>query len=266
MKTASGELSPFAETKSPRKGWSPNRWLGLITLVLGVHVALIFTFGTRISVTPRAVTNVPNLELAAGSGEWLMLNDPTLFALPRREGFAGPAWVEPPPVHGHMVDWTEKPRLLELSNELAGLGAVFGQFMQTNRFARFQFPMKPPAPLTMPLVPLEPPLVEASTLHVEGVLAKRLLLASMKLPSWPSDHLVAPSRVQVLVNAAGHVVSAVLLPPKNSGENRDADADQLALDLARATRFAPASGFAVGQLIFDWHTVAPIATNAPPIL
>ena len=266
MKTVCGELSPPGGTKFPGKGWSLSRWLLLIALVLAAHVALIFIFGTRKPITPLPVTNVPKLELAAGSGEWLTLNDPTLFALPRREGFAGPAWLEPPPLHVHMVDWTERPRLLELSNDLAkaALGASFSQFMQTNRFATFQFPMKPPAPMTMPLVPLEPALVKTSTLHVAGDLAKRPLLTAIKLPSWPDDQLIAPSRVQVLVNAAGGVISAVLLPSKNSGDIHDADADQRALDLARTARFAPASGFTVGQLIFDWHTIAPAATNAPP--
>jgi len=69
--------------------------------------------------------------------------------------------------------------------------------------------------------------------------------------------------VQVLVNAAGEVVSAILLPSNNPDEARDADADQRALAFARAARFAPASGLTVGQLIFDWRTIAPPATNAP---
>jgi hypothetical protein len=85
----------------------------------------------------------------------------------------------------------------------------------------------------------------------------------MKLPPWPYTDVIAPSKVQVLVNAAGDVVSAVLLPSGNPSEVHDADADRRALDLARAARFAPASGLTVGQLVFDWHTVAPPATNAP---
>ena len=80
--------------------------------------------------------NAPKLELAAGSSEWLMLNDPTLFALPSIEGFAGPAWVEPPPLIVHRKEWTEPPRMLQLP--VAELGAIFSQFMETNRFATFQ--------------------------------------------------------------------------------------------------------------------------------
>jgi hypothetical protein len=69
--------------------------------------------------------------------------------------------------------------------------------------------------------------------------------------------------VQVLVNGTGEVVSAVLLLSDNPGEVHDADADQRALELARAARFAPAPGLTIGKLIFDWCTVAPVATNAP---
>lgn len=263
MKTAAGESVSPGEVKPRRQGWPLSRWLLLIALVLAAHVALIFMFGTRKTVKSKPVTNVPELQLAANPGEWLALNDPTLFALPNREGFAGPAWLEPPPLHVHMPDWTEKPRWLELSNDTANLGAAFSGFMQTNRFVTFQFDVKPPAQLTVPVVPLEPAFAQTSALRIEGDLAKRPLLNSMKLTSWPYSDIIAPSKVLVLVNAAGEVVSAVLLPANNSSEVRDADADQRALELARAARFAPTSDLTIGKLIFNWRTVPPPATNAP---
>ncbi len=265
MNTASGELGASGEIRPrTRSSWPLSRWLLLILLVLAVHVALIFIFGARKPITPLAVTNVPRLALAAGSSEWLLLNDPTLFALPNVEGFAGPAWLEPPHVQFTQPEWTESPRWLELP---AGeLGAVFRQFMETNRFATLQFELKPPPRFTVPLVPLEPAFAESSTLRLEGDLARRPLLTPMKLPSWPYADVIASSKVQVLVNAAGGVVSAVLLPSAHSGEVRDADADQRALELARAARFAPASELTLGKLIFNWRTVPPPATNAPSAL
>jgi hypothetical protein len=257
MKTASGELSSSGERKPCGKGsWPLSRWLLLIVLVLAAHVALILTFGARKPVTPRVVTNVPELELATGSSEWLVLNDPTLFALPSREGFAGPAWLEPPRVEFHRQDWTEPPRWLPLP--VGELGTVFSQFMQTNRFAAFRFELKSPPQFTVPLVPLEPEFAKASTLRVEGSLTRRQLLTPMTLPSWPYADVLAPSKVQVLVNAAGDVVSVVLLSP--SGYD---PADQSALELARTARFTPSSGLTIGKLIFGWLTVAPAATNAP---
>jgi hypothetical protein len=262
MKTASGEPGASGETKiRTGSSWSLSRWLLLILLVLGAYIALIFIFGTRKPITPMAAKNAPKLELAAGSSEWLMLNDPTLFALPNIEGFAGPAWLEPPHVQFHQLEWTEPPRWLQLP---AGeLGAVFSRFMETNHFATLKFDLKPPPRFTVPLVPMEPQFAETSTLRIEGDIARRPLLTPIKLPLVPYTDVIGPSKVQVLVNAAGEVVSAVLLPSNNSGEVHDADADQRALELARAARFAPAADLTIGRLIFNWCTVPPPATNAP---
>ena len=262
MKTGSGDLSSAGEP-SPRSksSWRWSRWLLLIVLVLVVHVVLIFMFGGRKPMTPRAVTNAPKLALATRSSEWLLLNDPTLFALPNINGFAGPAWLEPPPLHFRRLEWTEPPRWLQLP--VGDLGAIFSEFMQTNVFAGFHFELTPPPRFTEPVVPLEPQFAQSSTFRVEGELVRRPLLTRMALTSWPYADVIAPSRVQVLVNAAGQVVSAVLLPSDNSGEVRDADADQRALELARAARFAPASGLTLGNLVFNWRTVALPATNAP---
>jgi hypothetical protein len=77
--------------------------------------------------------------------------------------------------------------------------------------------------------------------------------------------VVAPSVVQALVDAAGNVVSTVLLPSENGLEaaGHDDAADQRALELAGTLRFAPSSRLTFGKLIFNWHTVPPAATNAP---
>jgi len=100
----------------------------------------------------------------------------------------------------------------------------------------------------------------------------------MNLQSWPYADIISPSVVQVLVDAAGNVVSAVLLPSENSLEataSRDADADQCAVELARTARFAPlwpgagsvesspSIRLAVGRFIFNWQSVPPPATNPP---
>ena len=67
--------------------------------------------------------------------------------------------------------------------------------------------------------------------------------------------MIAPSKVQALVNTDGNVASAVLLESSSL-----ADADQRALQLVRNLRFAPASRLMFGEIIFTWHTVP---TNAP---
>ncbi len=262
MRTGSGDLSSAGESRPRGKSpWRLSRWLLLIVLVLAAHIVSIFIFGGRKPVTPRAVTNAPKLELARSSNEWLILNDPTLFALPHLAGFAGPMLRDQQIGQFHRQEWTEPPRWLQLP--VGDLGAIFGEFMQTNLFAGFRFELTPPPRFTEPAVPLEPQFAERSTFRVEGDLVRRSLLTPMELTSWPYADVIAPSRVQVLVNAAGHVVSAVLLPSDNSGEMRDADADQRALELARAARFAPASGLTLGTLVFGWRTIVPPATNTP---
>ena len=252
------QAAPEAPPRREPRGegsWSLRRWLTFIAFVFAVQVALIFAFGERKPITPRAVTSVPVLKLTVGSSEWLALNDPTLFALPNRKGFAGPAWLEPPRVEFHRLEWTEPPRWLPLP--VGELGATFSQFMQTNRFTTFQFELKPTPRFTVPKVLVEPATAKTSTLRIEGNLARRRLLTPMKLPSWPYADVIAPSKVQVLVNVAGNVVSVVLLPSDNPLETAghyDA-ADQRALELARAARFASSSNLTIGRLVFDWHTV-----------
>ena len=254
----------LAGTK-PSGGWSwtRNRWFTLIALIFTAHVLLLFVFDGRKQIVPRVVTNVPTLKLADNSSEWLALNNPTLFALPHQKDFASAIWLpahvlEPPPFH-----WTEPPRWLQLSAD--ELGLAFNQFMQTNRFADFELPLKPPVKLSTPELPGEPALEQTSMLQIQDDLAQRRLLDPMILPSWPYANVIAPSKVQVLVNEAGDVVSAVLLPPDNGFTAADQydRADQRAFELARASRFAPSSRLTVGRMIFNWHTVPPPATNAP---
>jgi TonB family protein len=248
-------------------GWPRNRWAVLIVLVFAMHVALIFAFGRQKPIVSRAVADVPALQLASGTNELLSLNDPSLFALPRPEDFAYSAWLQPQHVEFHRLEWTEPPRWLQFSGK--ELATVFNNFMETNHFASLQLELKPRLELSAPKnVPPEP-LAENSTLQIEGDLTQRPLLKPITLPSLPDNDVLMPSHVQVMVDATGHVASAALIT--SSGLD---DADDLALEFARALRFAPlpegigitsnpASRLTFGQLIFDWHTIPLSATNAP---
>jgi TonB family protein len=93
-------------------------------------------------------------------------------------------------------------------------------------------------------------------MQIEGALAERQLPAPISLTNWPFADLLSPGVVQVLVDAAGNVVSSVILTP--SGYDA---ADQRALAIARTLRFKPATSVAVGRITFNWHTVPP--TIAP---
>jgi hypothetical protein len=254
----------LGEPIPPSEGWSRQRWLTLIALVFAAHVGLIFIFGTKKEIVPRAVKNVPQLQLADNDNELIALDDPALFALPNAKDFVSAVWLKMPAIAPPDFRWTESPRWLALAD--GKLGATFTQFMQTNRFAAFQLDFKPPPKLSEPVSPVEPALAQTSTLQITGDLAQRRLLNHLDLPSWPYANVIAPSKVQVLVDSAGNVFSPVLLPPDNGFTAADyyAVADQRALELARTARFAPAPHATFGQLIFNWHTVPPNTnTNEP---
>lgn len=239
--------------------WSRRRWWTLIALVFTAHLGLIFALGDRKPVTPRPPAPAPMLRLAAESDELLALNDPTLFALPHRKGFAGTTWLQFTNVNFQPFRWTEPPRLLLLPVEK--LGGTFAQFMQTNQLAPFELEIKPASELTMPMTPEVGPVIALrSTLRMVGGLANRRLLAPPELPSQPATDLLTNSVAQVLVSADGNVISSTLLA--RSGSEK---ADLFALATARGARFEPwrngGTKLSVGTMIFEWHTVP--MTNAP---
>jgi hypothetical protein len=243
------------------EGWPRSRWLAVIALVFATHVALIFLFGEKKEIAPRVATNVPTLTFANGSDELLALNDPTLFALPQQGDLANAAWLKIHDVKQPSFRWTEPPRPLPLAVD--NLGMAFNRFMQTNFFSSAPLDFKPAAELSTPTLPIETALVQNSTMQIEGELASRQLPAQISLTNWPYADVIAPSKVQVLVDAAGNVVSTVLLPPDNdftAADYYDA-ANQRALEIARALRFAPSSRPAFGRIIFNWHTVPPETTT-----
>jgi hypothetical protein len=235
----------------------------LVALVFAAQVALIFALGEKQFPAPRAVVNVPQLTLADNSSELIALDDPTLFALPHANDFAPAVLSEMAVSPQPPFRWTAPPGKL-LVPAVENLGAVFTQFMQTNQFAAPLLDFKPEPKLSEPVLPMLPSFAENSALRIEGELAERKWLNPVGLTNWPYADVIAPSRVQVLVDAMGNVVSAVLLPPDDPGEaasHYDA-ADQQALELARTARFSPSSRLAIGQLVFDWRTVAPPANNS----
>jgi len=262
MNDAPANLPTFrlAGPKLQGEGWSRRRWLTLIALVFAAHIAFIFALGERKQIVPRAVTNAPALELADDSDALLALNDPALFALPGPKDSASAVWLKMPDVTRPSFRFTEPPGWLPLSAE--NLGAAFQQFMRTNHFAGYPLDFKPPPELSEPVVPVEAVFPQNSTLQIVGGLAGRRLLneAEIQPPPLPDNDVIAPSKVQALVDAGGNVVSVVLL--ESSGL---AVADNTALELARAARFAPADNLTIGRLIFNWRTIPMTATNVNPI-
>jgi TonB family protein len=249
------EPSSRAEAKSSAESWSFQRWIFFIALALAAHAALIFIFGSKKTPVPRAATRVLQFRLA-GDNSLIALTDPTLFALPHLDDFA--------PVSGLRLNvsvqpsfrWTEPPLFLALSP--ATLGADFNAFIRTNQFSPAGLNFKPEPRVAMVFTPYAPPLPQASTLRLAGEIAQRRMLNHIDVPSLPYNDVLNPSRVQVLVDENGDVVSDVLLESSEFDQ-----ADQTALELARRARFAPATGLTPGMIIFNWHTVPVNSTNTP---
>jgi len=243
--------------------WPWHRWALCIGLAYAAHVGFIFALGDRKPVAARAIVNVPALQFTTHWSERDQLADPTLFALPHPNGFAGAAWLRRRPIEFAPFRWTESPRLLALS--VSQLGATFQQHMATNHSARIELDNLPPPELTQ-LKPPDPRFspVRPSRAGLGGELAQRRWLnAPTNLPPWPAADLLTNSVVRVWVQADGRVLSPALLLPGSGSK----DADQLALKLARAARFAPlpaaATKLTLGALVFEWQTVPP--TNATPV-
>lgn len=267
----------------PIRRWTWSRWAIAVAVVFALHVVLIFTFGEHKPASSVPVKNTPSLALVSESpGDWQALNDATLFALPGNNGFAGSMWAEIPlSLELRKHDTIEAPHWLSSTNSVltAGLGAAFDTFVQTNRYIAIHFEFNPPAQVAAPDFPAQPPLPNRSTMRIDGELAGRHLLNRVTLPAWQDSGVDAPSVVQVLVDAAGNVVSAALLPqdimtqgnPWEPPLNDNKSADQWAVALARALRFTQLptdaartnalSSLAIGQLIFNWQTMPVTTTN-----
>jgi hypothetical protein len=253
---------------SRRKSFRPGLWIAA-ALVFAAQVGLLFWLGNPPPAAPLKLSVPPVIHVSGtGSEEWLALQDPTLFVLPHRDNFSGDAWLKIPPQKFAPTNWTEPPRPLPLPAEQ--LGAAFVAFMQTNRPARFQLALESGLASENPEGPPMVSISNPSTLRIEGDLARLHLLTPLHLPPQTNADLLTNTVVQLLVSAEGYPFSTVLLSGSGSGE-----ADEAALtNYAKAVRFAPAQEAALGmvpgnkmtlgKLVFEWQTIPPAPTNAPP--
>lgn len=245
--------------------WSRRRWSLAIALVLAFQAALILLLEKNsIGERPRALA-IPAVQMQPDiSLERFLVSDPTVFVLPHRNGFSGAAWLNQlPSPNFQPADWTEPPRALTLA--AASLGGNFQEFTAALSLPQFDsLATIDPAPSVPSPSPIETPLMK-STSRIAGPLAQRRMLTVLPLRAWESADLVTNSVVQLLVDAEGKTISAVLLSTGLKLKSQS-DADTNALELAKATQFEPdTTGAAtVGTLTFEWQTLPPPSTNAPP--
>lgn len=252
--------------------WSARRWWTAIAVVFAAQVALVFWLEDRSPMMPRRPAAAPVFRFGdSRKGELLAIEDPTLFALPHRQGFSGEAWLKTPSLKYRPADWSEPARLLP--PDVQELGARFRNFVETNAPPSFPTVALLEPELTVPEYFSIAPAPTESRLRIEGGLAERRLLSPPQLPSWTNTDLLTNSIVQLLVNAQGNPVSAVLL---GRGSGLQEEADRRALALAKASRFeplkaggssgfkSPTAGLSIGTMIFEWQTIPAASTNALP--
>ena len=264
----SGGESQFPESNPPRLSWPWRKIFFLVFLAAAIHVALICFFGTKKQIPSRPIGKVPRLQLAGNANPFIELNNPALFALPNPRDFSSVVWLRIPVVVPPSFRWDESPQWLPLATGNPGAG--FQPFLQSNTLSQIQLLANPPE-MPAPSVALGTELPESSAFKIFGSLARRVLLNPATLPSLAYNNVIPPSKIQVLVDTTGNVISAILLPltdrialpltDNTEAADRYDLADQQALKVARGLRFTPASQLMFGEIVFRWHTVPTPANN-----
>lgn len=262
-----------ANIESPQTGSGAIRrvkWWGIVGVVFAGQLGAIFWFGQN---GPRLATpriSEVNLRWIQPAPEPLSsLLDPTLFALPHRQSFSGPAWMNAISLATNTFSWSEDPRYLDYPQTRAD--STFHDLTPTNGFSLVEAIASAGVEPRLPQISSTKPSREQSTWRLAGDLAGRRLLTPLHLTSQSSDDLLTNTVIQLVVDARGWPVSEAMLPPGSGSK----DADQEALALAATTRFEPLrgddsrpsqrplNGLSWGELIFEWHTIPVPPTNAP---
>jgi hypothetical protein len=242
--------------------WGWRRWLAVILLLFAAQIGMVWWLSAP-PPAPRSLLHEPVVMALVDrhANERLLdsiaASDPALFALGSARGFSG-AWIGFTPATPRPADWSEPDRYAGIDSN--ALGNAFRQYVQQNSSRPRVRPEKP-VPAVAALQTPGHLFAAESVLTATGEIASRLPAAPVKLPAWPNAELLAPTTVQLLVNAEGMVLTARLL--QSSGL---AVADRLAMELAKGTQFqsVPVGRSASGNLIFNWKTVPPVVSGVPP--
>jgi hypothetical protein len=247
--------------ESPR--WSKLRWLLTVLSIFTGQFLLLLLFSNPELAPPAEPAFNPRFQFIAAAPHHPELrsnravNDPTLFALPHPMGFSEPLWRRAPSIEYQLTNSTLPPRWLEPAPQT--FGETFSRFVEETAAGGFFSTHPSPAPqgaLALPSAPAR----AGSHLRVIGELAGRPLLNPPNLPAIPHHQILTNTVVRVTVNPEGEALAVLL---SGSGSN---EADQMALRLARSSRFAPLENSApimAGQLIFEWSVPTGEEPNPP---
>ncbi len=243
------------------------RWWAAVIFISAAQLALLVWLGEKEGARPASAAPGAVLQVVdALSKERLALPDPTLFALPHREAFSGSAWLSVSNAQEiKPFVWTEPAEYLNLLPQQLAACCFSPEAASppdiSARLAEFPADLSLPAPSQKQLFP------DRSAVYVAGGLRGRPMRTRFELPSRPNPELLTNSVVQLLVDAEGAVLSAILLGPGCGLK----EADDYAVSKAAVARFAPVphdpedtspfSGLTWGELVFQWHTLP--STNNP---
>jgi hypothetical protein len=252
--------------------WSPKRWLWTIGALFTVQVLSAWYWLDRHPLVSQAALIQPRLNLSSPQPvdpvwqPYLQLADPSVLARASRQGFSGAAWLNPERRSPAGWSWVD-------TNQ--GLGLNAQELPDPRQYwiqpkPSWSFVAEKPAPFyTEFSVPAEIADTNSFT-QVEGNLQRRLLVAADPLPVWAHPEVLKDTVLQVVVSAAGGIVSARL----DAGSGLEA-ADQCALRWTKNARFQPLpeatlgvfpvwAPFTSGQVVFHWGATNLPATNQPP--
>tara|TARA_B100000959_G_C14836877_1_gene564299 strand:+ start:255 stop:992 length:738 start_codon:yes stop_codon:yes gene_type:complete len=234
----------------------PFQWSWWVLVVFIFQVGFIWL----VSKKEQNARSFPTLELIhledSDVLSHMVLEDPLSLARLSPRGFSG-LWLNPITNEHRLARWTMPdiflPKETNLFEELIAEVLPKGTHPGIRAFDR------PEPELTDVVVP-SPRVVDKSRLEVEGLLHSRLMAKSAVLrSSWQVGGFLKPSRVQIMVDHEGKVLSGVLL--ESSGHHLT---DQAAMDFALKKIIFEKSAnnpLETGNLMFHWHVDPTSITN-----
>lgn len=248
----------------------PRWWIG-VGLVMALQSALILALNKESEATPSRLGPQSQFRfLSANQTTQLLVVNPTVFALPQRDGFSGGTWQEISPPKFRPVEWLDDTDSNLLTLAVSKLGTGLPELLAGTEESSFPvITMVQPEAVFPPTEPVKP-ISTPTRFWIEGDLAKRKLLSGISaadLRAFTNGDLLTNTTVQVLVDAHGNTLSAVLMRPRSGSD----DADRLARQLAKSVRFEPLENpmtqsaenapLTLGLFVFDWQTLPPALTN-----
>jgi len=252
-----------------QSGWPWTRTTKLVGGIFLAQLVLVFGLSRKAPAPALAEPRVQPVRWVWQEGRpqspFEELPDAAALSLVTSGGFSGPLWarsvtIEPPTLASRF-----RPEQPERDSGSRSPGLSRAGASAAAEPPPAVISVLTPAPMKLPAGPLLEVFPSGVRLHAAGPGLTGIQPAPS--PVWTNAEVLGPTRVGILVEPAGGVLSATLVPP-GSGL---AAADQDALKQARSMRFQPTRGpeetgaLRWGEVEFLWRTErAPSDTTSVP--